>query len=225
MGIEHFHNRHRDEPVAILANGPSLADHPLRRIACVTIGINQSRRLHDSTYHVALDLDHYVKPGTARMPDGSWRPQDTNYLRPIADRLFSAGVKPYGVLMHSLNPDPPRQLDWSWDLRRGVYSHASTTYVALQLAMWMGFKRIYLLGVDLVTRVTQDAQGRGRIEHGHFYEGHPMADGMEARQREVFGFAAGVLRIMDVQVWTVNTYARLGAFPKLAGLPADVMKP
>lgn len=224
MNVQDFRGRHTGA-VAILANGPSLIDHPLHRIACPTIGINQSRRFHDSTYHVAIDLDHFVKPGTDRMPGGGWRPQDQGFLRPIADRLFTAGNgKPYGCILEPLNPTPPRALGWSWDLTRGVYCHVSTVYVALQLAVWMGFESIYLLGVDLAPRMTADPQGRGAVVHGHCYPGHPMADGMEPAQREMFGYAAAQLETAGVWCYTVNTYARLGAFPKLAGMPADVMK-
>jgi hypothetical protein len=219
-------DRHPGEPVAILANGPSLTDHPLNRITCATIGINQSRRFHDSRYHVALDWDHFAAPGTDRASDGSWRPQDLRHLEHLGDRLWTVGQKPYGVRLTSLNPPYPHTFAWSEDLTAGVYSHVTAVYVALQVAVWMGFTRIYLLGVDLKTRVYEDPQGRNRVEHGHCYPGHPMNPSMEPQQREVFGFAAGWLaaRRPDVHVFVCNPAAMLGAFPKLRGMPADILR-
>ena len=37
---------------------------------------------------------------------------------------------------------------FSQDLCKGVYTIATVTYMMIQVAVWMGFKEIYLLGMD-----------------------------------------------------------------------------
>jgi hypothetical protein len=38
---------------------------------------------------------------------------------------------------------------WSWDLTKGIYSGYTISYLALQLAVYMGFKEIVYLRLDL----------------------------------------------------------------------------
>lgn len=50
-------------------------------------------------------------------------------------------------------PDPPRQDDsrvgWSRDLRHGVFCSRTILFRALQIAAFLGYKRLYVLGMDL----------------------------------------------------------------------------
>lgn len=49
---------------------------------------------------------------------------------------------------------------FSLDLCKGVYSIATVTYMLLQIAVWMGFSEIYLLGCDTTYKIEQDKNGK-----------------------------------------------------------------
>ncbi|MBR1403257.1 MAG: DUF115 domain-containing protein [Treponema sp.] len=48
---------------------------------------------------------------------------------------------------------------FSLDLCKGIYSIATVTYVLIQIAVWMGFTEIYLLGCDNSYRVERNKDG------------------------------------------------------------------
>lgn len=49
--------------------------------------------------------------------------------------------------------------DFSLNLKKGIYSIATVTYVMLQIAVWMGFSEIYLLGCDNSYHVERKEDG------------------------------------------------------------------
>ncbi len=161
----------------ILGNGPSLADHDLSKIPEPTFGVNRSFMVNWSTYHVALD--HLT-----------FREHDEELRRiAVKSTIFSATNRyppeaDYVTEVTNLGDD----IGWSWDMEQGVYPRFST-YMAMQLAVWIGFDDIVLLGTDLGPR------GGGAEQRGHFFsqgrDDNPWIG--DARfQSECFGYAAGV---------------------------------
>lgn len=124
--------------LAILANGPSLADHDLSRIACDVMGMNRSWKLFsDPDHHVALDGDHYR--------------DNPFYHESLAERsrlYVAGGAWKIGRKMPLL-PGP----GFSKDIREGVVAEmggvGSVTFVALQVAYSLGYRQCFILGLDL----------------------------------------------------------------------------
>ncbi len=165
----------------ILGNGPSLGDHDLSKLQEPTFGVNRSFKVHTSQYHVASDeltfrehrADLRITPRHVFATWGRFPAEDTHWLIPIKDLGDAIG--------------------WSWDLAGGVYPRFST-YVAMQLAVYMGFTDIVLLGTDLGARRATTAGVTWT--KGHFFSDGPLDNpwiGDARFQGECFGYAAGVL--------------------------------
>ena len=71
----------------------------------------------------------------------------------------------------------PQLPNFSDDPIKGVYEGLTVTYMCLQLAVYMGFKNIYLLGIDHNYSVEREVDGRV-ISHpsvvNHFYSTDTM---------------------------------------------------
>lgn len=186
----------------ILGNGPSLTDHNLSKVPEPTFGVNRSFKVRASTYHVALDHLTFREHGDElrKLPhvfstDDRFPPDHADYVIPLRNLGDAIG--------------------WSWDMERGVYPRFST-YAAMQIAVWMGFDDIVLLGTDLM----------GLGSKGHFFSEGPLDNpwiGDARFQSECFGYAAGLFEAeLDqefpracVQVRIVSDVCPLRCFPKV----------
>lgn len=184
--------------VAILCNGPSLADHDLRRIDCETIGLNRSWELIPSTYHFMSDraqIDMYRKArGEVDQIKGLWIPEDLRVVANVPDSVSAYKIRDASYPRFSFAPG-----------ELGVYLCSTVTWVALQFAVYWGYTIIYFVGLDLAPRKAS----------GKFYGGpwHPSA---EARQREVLGYGAGLLRPNGFELYNVgNDKSKCLAFPMM----------
>ena len=195
----------------ILGNGPSLGDHDLSKLQEPTFGVNRSFKAHASQYHVASDeltfrehrSDLRITPRHVFATEGRFPAEDADWVIPIKTLGDAIG--------------------WSWDLAKGVYPRFST-YVAMQLAVYMGFTDIVLLGTDLGSR---RATTLGVTwQKGHFFSDGPLDNPFigDARfQSECFGYAAAALAyssppcsvsvdILDIRVRVVSEQCPLRCF-------------
>ena len=131
--IEDFKDLHKGKNCFIISSGTSLSDldlSPLERR--ITIGLNRSFMAFPSTtYNCVMDhrlFDLYPE-----------EIKNTRYLFTLEDR-------PWGIPLKLQGSD-----GFSFDLQEGIFSGYTISYFALQLAIYMGFKRIFFLGLDLKT--------------------------------------------------------------------------
>ena len=143
--ISRFRSRHAGERCFILGNGPSLSRMDLSRLRGeVTFGLNRIYLLFDRlgftpTYFVCVNelvLEQFAAD-IRRLP----MPKFLNWDR----RSLFAGEDPSTLFVRTrlgvgdgFGRDPARSLS----------SGGTVTYVALQLAYFMGFHEVVLLGVD-----------------------------------------------------------------------------
>lgn len=129
--IGDFRGLHNDKGVFILASGTSLAEanlEPLRRR--LVIGLNRSSLLFpDTQYHCTMDTRLFTEYEDVL--------RKSRYLFTFEDRPFGIPIKLLG------------SEGFSWDLTEGIYSGYTVSYFALQLAVYMGFKRVFYVGLDL----------------------------------------------------------------------------
>ena len=164
-----YHDRHKGRRAFILGNGPSLARTDLSRLnGEISFGLNRIYLLFDETdfrptYYACMN-DLVLQQSAARIQRLSmprflnWRGR--SLFQPDRDLIF---------LRERFRPH------FSTDLTRGVWGGATVTFVALQIAYWMGFKEVILIGVDHhyqaegTPHATAVAQGP---DPNHFHPGY-----------------------------------------------------
>lgn len=71
-----------------------------------------------------------------------------------------------------VNPNKKYRVNFSDDIAKKVYSHSTVLYVALQIAIYMGFTEIILLGVDHNFKVMTNSENKiivnDKIKKNHF---------------------------------------------------------
>jgi hypothetical protein len=172
LALSRFKGLHAGQSVAILGNGPSLIGHDLSLLKR-TIGTNRTLRVHPSpTYQVCLEHVH---------ADAA----PVEYMKLAREgKLFVAGAWEMGHVIPLLNGGPVK---FSRDLEEGVVTQIGTTgsviYAAVQIAAFMGYAPIFLVGVDLA---------------GPHFDGTPASRHL-ARQNELFAHVPS-----DVEVRVVG---------------------
>jgi hypothetical protein len=141
--LRRFKDRHRSERCFIVGNGPSLKQmnlSPLRKE--VTFGLNRIYLLFPSlgfttTYYVAVNklvIEQCASEILAQVPCPKFISYD-------ARRWIS--FTPDLAFLYSR--DGPR---FYHDVTKGIWQGATVTFAALQLAYYMGFRQVVLIGVD-----------------------------------------------------------------------------
>jgi hypothetical protein len=130
----------------IIGNGPSLTDSDLQRLMQlgeVTFACNSLIKLFDEkqfrpTYYFAQD-NKVILDNKEEIE----RYEGMRFIKAhYASRYHLKGVTYYNMLF------PQSPIGFSSDISRVVYSGQTVTYSMIQFAAYMGFKEIYLIGVD-----------------------------------------------------------------------------
>jgi glycosyltransferase involved in cell wall biosynthesis len=167
-----LHNLHEGETAVIVGNGPSLNDTDLSLLsrapffAVNSIFLAEDRLPAPPTYYVVEDKSVFAentqaikdyKVGTRLFPHIYRR----HFKRDEVDAntiFFRMNLGFYGRNSGTLAH--PR---FSVDASQRVYCGQSVTIVNLQLAYWMGFKRVVLIGMDFSYVVPDDADVDGIV--------------------------------------------------------------
>ncbi len=159
-GLESLKNAHKGERCFIIGTGPSLSVSDLEKLCGeITFASNRIYELFDKT---------------------SWRPtyyvnQDHNLIQNFGDMIkeidckkkflpieykdvFNKESTQFFVLKHK--DFYPKQAPFSTDVYKYLAQGFTVTYGAIQIAKYMGFSEIYLLGVDHNYNVFRDAKGK-----------------------------------------------------------------
>ena len=156
MKISSFHRKYQDRRVFLIGNGPSLIRTPLCKLQGeYTIAMNRVALLYDkvdwrplffvcTTTNVCRtdwrkDILRTVSLG---VPSFVWD-ELRGYIEPRSNVIYINCT--HGDQVVSYAPDEW----WSYDVSQRVCKFGSSMLVALQLAVYMGFNPIYLLGCDL----------------------------------------------------------------------------
>ncbi len=133
---------HAGQRCFIMGNGPSLRDMDLAPLAAEhTFGLN---RIYLAFEHIGFRPTYYASVN--RLVLEQCARDITGLCMPKFIAWRSRDSVPFGqrtVYLH--------RRAWphfSKDPRLGIWEGATVTYVAIQLAYWMGFAEVYLIGVD-----------------------------------------------------------------------------
>ncbi|MGY4383037.1 hypothetical protein ACVWYN_000056 [Pedobacter sp. UYP24] len=164
--MKSFHNIHKGERCFIIANGPSLKKTDLSFLKNeYTIGMNRIYLLFNehfkTTYHAVINelvieqfKDELAELDCIKFID--WKKRD----------LFKNLDMNYVYISQAL------QDGFSYDLTKNVYSGGTVTYVCMQLAYYMGFTEVVLIGLDhnFVDKGTPNkTEVRSGDDHNHFH--------------------------------------------------------
>lgn len=149
--LESVHNKYVGKRCFILGNGPSLTPEDLDKLKGeITFASNRIYKIFDKTdwrptYYGMLDEAVGKTPGLA---------EEVSKLKCIKF-LRKEGFLTYrnikGDTCYIKSWWNRKYLDdpqFSEDLTKGVYTIATVTYMLIELARWMGFSEMYLLGMD-----------------------------------------------------------------------------
>lgn len=134
--------------VAILHNGPSLANHDLWKIKMPTIGMN---RTHVGYVGVLGNGYNGPQPTYYCFYDHPWGRKETVLQHPRVINGSSLETDPSKGKFWRATPSY-RMFPFSFDLKRDGFAPpvpCTTGFLAMQLAVYMGFTTLYLLGLDL----------------------------------------------------------------------------
>lgn len=156
--INEFLLIHEGEPVCLLGNGPTLKDHDLEGLQSAgmkMIGINKSWTEVQCYYHTCVAQEHFNNT-----QEGLYQPGRTN-----ADGGYEAGIffitrqrieygklrffKEWHATLVPIRASRYIASDdyFSADMKMGYHSLFGGQ-MAIELALWMGFNPIWLLGFD-----------------------------------------------------------------------------
>lgn len=162
MPITEFSEKHENERVFILGNGPSLSHTPLEKLSNeYTIALNRIDLLFDTT---SWRPTYYVSNGNRKN-----QPEFVNSAQNIIDEgittfLYQESYENFGdeenieylpregaCHQEIVSAIENKELEnvWSVDISEKVYTFVSIISVAAQLAVYMGFNEIYFVGCDL----------------------------------------------------------------------------
>lgn len=110
--------------------------------------------------------------------------------------------------LHHSGPNPNKKIKFSFNADSIVYDGFSITYSLIQIAVFMGFKEIYLLGVDNIY-----TQGK----NNHFKNGYinPIDFNATTRMEKAFLHALKVLKDFDVKIFNSTKGGNLEVFERV----------
>jgi len=167
--LRQFHNKHVGERCFIVGNGPSLNRTDLRKLDNdISIAVNGIFYKTDET---GFRPTYYVVEDRCVMADNRERINayqadfkffPSIYSDQISQRDNTAFFQMNRGLYEKTSPnfEIPR---FSTDFSERAYCGQSVTYINLQLAYYMGFKEVYLIGLDFSYEIPQSAIINGNV--------------------------------------------------------------
>lgn len=216
--LEKFRNIHRGEQCFIIGNGPSLNKMDLGRLNEHTcFGLNKIHLICDSAglevdYHVAVNplviQQSAAQFARLRCPSFLSYQASIGHVKPVENIVFLLCVDPF-----TFRPD----------ITQGVCDGYTVTYAAMQIAYFMGFKEVYLIGVDHnfdVNGKPNELQYMSGPDPNHFdpgyFRGHywhlPDLEGSELAYR----MAQFFFRRDGREIYDATVDGKLNVFPKIS---------
>jgi len=160
--LKSLKNTHSGRSCFVIGTGPSLRVEDLETISRNGIVTFAPNRIYEICEKYDWHPTYYIC-------------QDHNIIRTFKDRI--AGIKAklsfFPVEYHNVFKGSnyrffvlhereyyPGNARFSKDVSKEIAQGYTVTYAAIQLAAYMGFKNIYLLGIDHNYQLTRDAKGR-----------------------------------------------------------------
>lgn len=209
-----FKNIHKDKRCFIICTGPSLTVDDLDMLKNeITFAMNSILLLYEKTkfrptYYGVIDEGVFLKLQNDIVKYGA--ESNAVFVSRRCTKHIKYGTLPYNWYEIPINVAYHTYDRWfknkfwakfSDDAYEGVYDMYSVTHFLIQIAVYMGFKEIYLIGADCNQRVGKQI---------HFIEyGVPDASLDTARERNICGYME-IKKYCDMHDVTVYNATRGG---------------
>ena len=165
MALSDMRDRHANERCFIIGNGPSLREMDVGILSNeFTFGLNRIYLMFDK---LGFETSYYVAMNELVIQQSveSIRQVDAPKFLNWSTRGLFPKWNNVNFLLEKFKPH------FSKDLRMGVWGGATVTFVAMQIAFYLGFNEVILIGVDhrFHTRGTPHkvVEGKG-VDQNHF---------------------------------------------------------
>ncbi|MBK7336378.1 MAG: DUF115 domain-containing protein [Saprospirales bacterium] len=213
-----FQNKHKGQDCFIIGNGPSLNKMDLAPLAKYhTFGLNKIFMIED---RVNLNLSYLVStnPLVVEQAHAEFEQMKCPVFLSYTAAHGVVADKPHIYRMHTLNT-------WSFyeDLSQPICEGNTVTFVALQIAYYMGFERVFLIGVD------HNFQQSGQAHETQVFQGedvnhfHPdYFKGQKWQLADVYGsevsyhLANYFYRKQERHILDATVGGKLAVFPKIS---------
>lgn len=222
--LNSFNKIHTDRRCFIIGNGPSLRVDDLKRLKGeITFGANK--------IYLAFDKTDW-RPTYYMVIDSLVAKQDyeeINALRGFPKFIPSFAIEKWGIpfddsiyfkyLYYQSYPKPP---DFSENPIYGIFAGATVIYCIIQLAFFMDFKEIYLIGMDFNFKeptTTQDGILVYEGETNHFHKQYRKPGEMWHKPRlheqaEAFQTALEKANSTGRKIFNATRGGKLNIFPR-----------
>ena len=142
--LKAFHNKHLGERCFIMGNGPSLKQTDLTKLKNeITFGMNRIYMAYDQ---MGFKTNYFVTVNDLVIEQCADDIQELDQPRFVSWRGGRKWMQPQDDLyfLYSTYTGPK----FAKDIRNRLWESATVTYVSLQLAFYMGFEEVILIGVD-----------------------------------------------------------------------------
>lgn len=215
--IKDFYNIHKGERCVIIGNGPSLNKMDLSFLKNeITFGMNRIYLLCDKwqfmpTYYVSVNslvIEQSVEE-IRKMPSPKFLSlSGYPYLKDADQVLFLKGLE---TPAFSRNPE------------EGVWEGHTVTFVAMQLAYYMGFSEVYLIGVDHYfstpgkpdQEVTSNGSDPNHFDPNYFGKGVRWQLPNLAKSEIAYSLARRAFEADGRKVYDATAGGKLTVFPKV----------
>ncbi|WOO43007.1 6-hydroxymethylpterin diphosphokinase MptE-like protein [Rubellicoccus peritrichatus] len=226
-----FKDMHKGERCFIIGNGPSLNQIDLGLLSReVTFGVNgifyMTRRSgFKPTYHVIED-NHVVEDNLeairAFRPQARFLPEKYAELIGDSDETFYLPADWGFYYKNHPYYETPR---FSEDITKAIYVGQSVTYLNIQLAYYMGFSEIYLVGMDFsyeipsraktqVFSITSDSDDPNHFHPDYFGKGKKWHFPKLYNCYKVYSFANEYIHARGRKIENATIGGKLEAFPR-----------
>jgi hypothetical protein len=189
-------DKHWGETCVLMACGPSLTqiDAALYDLY-PTIGVNRSYLLKEPDYFCMVE------------------PNGLRYCMEAIKKLSSVKFVhyPFADEAKALPLYSVQQVVFSLEPNRGVYEGYTVTYVALQLAYYLGFQTVLLAGLD--HRYTKEAGGN-HFSAEYLRDGMPWYAPDQAKVEEAYKLAEHVFSVNSREIINISPGSECTIFKK-----------
>ncbi len=216
--LQQFKDKHKGEDCFIIGNGPSLNKMDMAPLAhCHTFGQNKIFLMFEKT---DLNLSYLVSVNQLVIEQSKEQFEQMRCPVFVSNKAADGVVaeKPHIFRLHTENV-------WSFydDVSQPIHQGNTVTFVSLQLAYYMGFRRVFLVGVD------HSFKQQGQSHEVQVYQGndenhfHPdYFKGQQWQLADVYGsevsyHLANYFFLKDGrQIFDATVGGKLEVFPKIA---------
>ena len=190
--VTYYKDLHQDKNLFIIASGPSINSLDLSPLTKrITMGLNRSGLIFpETTYQCVMDQNLF---------------DDYEDMLKKTRTLFTLEGRPFGIPIHLLGTE-----GFSFDLGKGVYSGYTISFLALQLAVYMGFKRVFFLGLDL-----KHATGKTHF-FGHDFRSKDHETTEFPKMLRMMKYAAETLKGKGTEIYNLSPQSALSCFEKIS---------